>query len=500
MCGIVGAIGSDINLDTKKIFRDLLVIDTIRGADSTGFVGVDRTDVVMYKKAVDGSTFISLPPFNKQMTSLINPVALIGHNRWATKGKITDYNAHPFDDGTTYLVHNGSLTGNSWEYGARKLHRQNETCVDSEAICFNVEHEGLKATVEKLDGSFAIVTYSSLLDTVSFVRNDERPLYFAHVKDKDILLYASEKYMIELAAKRHLVDLNEEPWLLTSGKILSFDLSHKTNILGTRDLDEDVNLYEPPSYSSGYSWRRGQGYTGGHHVNNQVVTVKKKNTPASNVIDMINTSKSRKKNLTNFGLVVQQELMFVPSTFKQYTNGKGCITGDLYGGMDGCPDLIGEAIMYKLDKNQFKEIENKVVKVKAESVTYPHGSTQQQAYPCVNFFAAISEKQQETFWKTYSDYQYSLMLSQEQEDGDDFDIADFLGADGNYITALSFRDLVKHGCGVCNEAIEITPEESKSITWVFNNQPLCSSCTDFYDKKEKKTGETVEELILGGGV
>jgi asparagine synthetase B (glutamine-hydrolysing) len=54
MCGIVGMFGSDINHDCKKMFKDLLIMDTIRGGDSTGFFSADNKGVVGAKKAIDG--------------------------------------------------------------------------------------------------------------------------------------------------------------------------------------------------------------------------------------------------------------------------------------------------------------------------------------------------------------------------------------------------------------------------------------------------------------
>lgn len=222
MCGNVGMISTRKTATDwtprKKWFQDALIVDTVRGADSTGLaaVGYSNMDTVTtIKEAVAGPTFVD---FNKVTTLLNNmdkQAVVMGHNRAATKGAINAFNAHPFTYGNITLCHNGTLrTRNGVD---------SYLPVDSEAICKAFYEKGALPTLELLQGAYALQWYDSKEHTYNLARNDERPLNFAFNKEKDICFVASEAWMIRILCAKHGFDLwKNDVWELNPGYIISF--------------------------------------------------------------------------------------------------------------------------------------------------------------------------------------------------------------------------------------------------------------------------------------
>lgn len=129
--------------------------------------------------------------------------ALIGHNRSATVGKIVRKNAHPFEFDKVVGVHNGTLR-NKWV-----LEKHGDYDTDSEALYANINHYGVEAAIEKLDGAYTLVWYDKEDTTINFLRNKERPLYVVFSKDKKLVFWASEKWMLWGPLARREIVLDE---------------------------------------------------------------------------------------------------------------------------------------------------------------------------------------------------------------------------------------------------------------------------------------------------
>jgi glucosamine--fructose-6-phosphate aminotransferase (isomerizing) len=99
MCGIFGYIGQK---DPLKVCLTGLELLEYRGYDSTGIGGIHQGDIAIYKKSGKLSAL-------KEKIDLPRLELAIAHTRWATHGKVTDANAHPFLDATASiaLIHNG---------------------------------------------------------------------------------------------------------------------------------------------------------------------------------------------------------------------------------------------------------------------------------------------------------------------------------------------------------------------------------------------------------
>jgi len=82
--------------------------------------------------------------------------------------------------------------------------------VDSENIIWSLDLIGPVETWAKLSGSAALVWYNSDDNHLAMIRNEQRPLFFRYSKNKEALFYASEDWMITVAAARNKVKLDEE--------------------------------------------------------------------------------------------------------------------------------------------------------------------------------------------------------------------------------------------------------------------------------------------------
>lgn len=192
MCGIVGVAGN-LNLAEENLFHNMLMCDTLRGRDSTGMIQVARDlRATWYKSLQEGPEFIENPKV-LDLTKGLSSV-LIGHNRAATLGKVTAKNAHPFEHGTIYGVHNGTLDD------VRSLPKWTEFEVDSDNLIYTIAIEGIESAYYKMEGAAALVWWNYSNNTLYFIRNEQRPLSYARLRD-GTLVWASDADMLKYCVR-----------------------------------------------------------------------------------------------------------------------------------------------------------------------------------------------------------------------------------------------------------------------------------------------------------
>lgn len=225
------------------MFKRLLEFDTVRGPHSTGALFVNaqgQTDVVkrvgtpwdwyQYKAVEDKFRVFSC--------------VLMGHNRWATQGKINNVNAHPFEFDAVIGAHNGTLVSRTL------LDDNNKFDVDSENLYHHMNRHGWEDTLPKLNGAFALTWWDKEDRTLNFARNDQRPLFYCTSEDNKTVFWASEPWMLSIAAAHSSVKLNKIVELPTLVH-MRIEVPLKTMAMAI-EIPEPVctpfEAYKPPVY------------------------------------------------------------------------------------------------------------------------------------------------------------------------------------------------------------------------------------------------------------
>lgn len=211
MCGIVGVVGRVYKRE-EDIFKCLLQLDTMRGPHSTGVVGVGKDNYEFVKSVGTPWDLFANKDFDELMKGL--HTGLIGHNRWATVGEITQENAHPFMHGAFCGVHNGTLKSTVALEDAGKYP------TDSEMIYAYMDKHGVDETLRTINGAFALAFYNDNEQAIQLVRNDERPLWVCASDDTYTHFFASEPWMLNVVLMKFGVK-HTEPVLLKSGMLMT---------------------------------------------------------------------------------------------------------------------------------------------------------------------------------------------------------------------------------------------------------------------------------------
>lgn len=187
MCGIVAAIGGLFKKEVAA-FQDLLVVDSLRGPHSTGIFVARGDDEHLVKKPLLPQELMQLDQYKKAFDKL--PDVAIGHNRWATVGDVNARNAHPFDVGNIVGVHNGTL------FNWKRLTDSKDFVVDSECLLHNINLHGIDETWAKLEGAATVMWWDKKEKKLNVIRNKERPMYYTKLKTSNVVLFASEHWML----------------------------------------------------------------------------------------------------------------------------------------------------------------------------------------------------------------------------------------------------------------------------------------------------------------
>lgn len=200
MCGLAGAAGAT-NIRTRDAFIELLLVTQLRGRDSTGIFSVGHGNNVKYVKELGPPEYLFDRKSFEQVLSGVPPI-MVGHCRKKTVGDNNRASAHPFDFDNVIGVHNGTLRA---YYG---MEGYDHKLPDSYALYHNIDKYGAEETIRKLDptGAWALVWWDKVNNRLNFLRNKDRPLFFAWAKDKKTMFWASETWMFGA------VDRNVELW------------------------------------------------------------------------------------------------------------------------------------------------------------------------------------------------------------------------------------------------------------------------------------------------
>lgn len=191
--------------------RDLAYISGLRGTDGTGVLqgrSYKRfNEYRVVKSQQEVSYYLWYHATQKEGdNNILDNMAdnfMLGHVRAATKGRLSDDNAHPFDVGPIIGMHNGTLKDD-------KYNPKDSKQTDSELLFKDIAHQGLFPVLRNLDSksAYALVVYNKDNGEITFIKNKERSLYYAFNQKRRVFYYASEASMLRLAADRRGIDLS----------------------------------------------------------------------------------------------------------------------------------------------------------------------------------------------------------------------------------------------------------------------------------------------------
>lgn len=243
MCGLVMVVTKNqngFNSKQQDVFDTLLFLDTLRGEDSTGAFVVDNLGNVKLAKAADQAPVYMMTKEYKELSiqAFRTGWAMVGHNRKATKGSITDANAHPFVvDDNIVLVHNGTFNCDH-----RKI---KDTEVDSEAIAHALnENSDVEATLRTINAAYALIWYNVAKKQLNMIRNFSRPLWYMETSDSYIV--ASEEAFLKFVIDKHNLTPKEKPYELKEYNLFTLTLEdNKTTDTNNTELDCSYHKHNP---------------------------------------------------------------------------------------------------------------------------------------------------------------------------------------------------------------------------------------------------------------
>lgn len=235
MCGHVGIAGVLEHRDEATMKR-LLLFDVFRGMDSTGFAAMKHSGDCGIAKLPSHPIDLFQHKKFEQLLAGSQSKVFLGHNRAATLGKVTGANAHPFIFGDTVGAHNGTLDILSWQRLDKII--GHSTNVDSAAIMECIDMVGIEATIAEMEtgetmqrGAWALVWFDTAKNTLNFIRNKHRPMWYALAKDKKKLFWGSEWEIISaalsMAVNAYELDTSDEGYSyfeMEADWLYSFDL------------------------------------------------------------------------------------------------------------------------------------------------------------------------------------------------------------------------------------------------------------------------------------
>lgn len=267
MCGIYGGISSVLSSFETEFVQGLANLAIFRGTDSSGITVVTDSDKNKNKLHYFTNRSLLVAPELFQRTLVGNRVAgtgntngarlIMGHARAATLGLINTENSHPFTFSNIIGCHNGtvpSMVPNDLTEDEKKTPKAN----DSWNIFKSINDLGLDATLARLKyGAYTLVWLDKTNQTLNFIRNDKRPLFFA--SNGGTMYWSSEKEFLEFmkarARQASLTIKEAQPYIHYTIPIVTMGISLREEDKTAIAKPEPVRHFLPQSETQHHHFR-----------------------------------------------------------------------------------------------------------------------------------------------------------------------------------------------------------------------------------------------------
>lgn len=238
MCGLFGCAGPNIIKSELGVVRDLAIISSLRGMDSTGVATFSKSKKKQYHYNINKSVYsagewLQTKPAYQLFEGGNGITTLIGHCRAATIGEVTHENAHPFMTGKVIGAHNGTI---------HSLGKGNKT--DSEELYELINEHGVDKVIEEKvhSGAYALTWLNTADVTLNILRNEQRTLFWCKSVG-NVLYWASEPEFLALALKRNNISIQGtiEPFLVNT----LYTLKPDSTAWMTREVKKKVVPFFP---------------------------------------------------------------------------------------------------------------------------------------------------------------------------------------------------------------------------------------------------------------
>lgn len=246
MCGINGAVG--LKNISELLFEGIRNLE-YRGYDSCGVALMNKTRLIL-KKDVGGVEDVYRKHNVLQLQSNIG----IAHTRWATHGKVTQNNTHPFasNDGNFAVVHNGIISNfrplrDQLQKEGFKFSSETDTEVLAHLLekFYKSSRDIEKAFVKVLnliEGTYAIAFISSHLPGQIFCARRESPLMLGI---GDEIKFVGSDFSAFIDHTKNAVILDDGEYA-----ILSRDTYVVKNLLSREEITKPITKIEWDSETS----------------------------------------------------------------------------------------------------------------------------------------------------------------------------------------------------------------------------------------------------------
>lgn len=207
MCGLIGYTSNGVKAD-PIILRKLMKANDSRGGHSTGYYDGDSLNKVLGK-----SHTLPMPKKSE---------IFIGHTRYATHGKKTISNQHPFQYGSVIGAHNG-VVHNYREVGEK--HGLKKTEVDSQMIFSVLNKSGRLDTLGSFSG--ALATLFTMGNGKLYSYRKTNPLWIGRDGNGGVYFSSLRDVMIECNLKNIYQQKEGRIYVWDEGKVIAkYDIEH----------------------------------------------------------------------------------------------------------------------------------------------------------------------------------------------------------------------------------------------------------------------------------